>query len=249
LFGSVVEEIDYSNEVSPNARGWTPAELLAAEKAALGFYITGHPLEKYLDLLEAVKAAKSSDLPNMASGGRIVCGGIVNDLQIRTTKKGDKFALLRLEDESGGTKCVLWPEIYRKHATILQGDLPAIIKGRLELSEDNPPTIIVDHVQTIEAVAEGAEFLVLRAPKDNDISGLLDSILSVLSAHPGDCDVALEAEIDDHTVVRIKANNALKVKRSQALDESLRKLGCIVTAEKTGPQILGITKNTPDGER
>src|ERR1051325_5263161 len=238
LFGSVVEEIDYSNEVSPNARGWTHAEMLAAEKAALGFYITGHPLEKYLELLEAVKASKSSDLPNMPSGGRIVCGGIVNELQIRTTKKGDKFALLRLEDEAGGTKCVLWPEIYRKHAAILQSDLPAIIKGRLELSEDNPPTIIVDHVQTMDAVAEGAEFLVLRAPKDNDFSGLLDSILSVLSAHPGDCDVALEAEIDDHTVVRIKANNALKVKRSQALDESLRKLGCIVTAEKTGSQIL-----------
>jgi hypothetical protein len=90
----------------------------------------------------------------------------------------------------------------------------------------------------MDAVAEGTEFLVLRAPKDNDFSGLLDSILSVLSANPGDCDVALEAEIDDHTVVRIKANNALKVKRSQALDESLRKLGCIVTAEKTGSQIL-----------
>ena len=238
LFGSVVEEIDYSNEVSPNARGWTQAELLTAEKTALGFYITGHPLEKYLELLETVKASKSSDLPNMTSGGRIVCGGIVNDLQIRTTKKGDKFALLRLEDESGGTKCVLWPEIYRKHAAILQSDLPAIIKGRLELSEDNPPTIIVDHVQTMDAVAEGSEFLVLRAPMDNDFSGLLDSILSVLSAHPGDCDVALEAEIDDHTLVRIRANNALRVKRSQALNESLRRLGCMVTAEKTGSQIL-----------
>ena len=238
LFGSVVEEIDYTNEVSRSAKGWTPAELLAAEKAALGFYITGHPLEKYLDLLEGVKASKSSDLPNMSSGIRIVCGGIINDLQIRTTKKGDKFALLRLEDESGGTKCVLWPEIYRKHVTILQSDLPAIIKGRLELSEDNPPTIIVDQVQTMDAVAEGAEFLVLRAPKDNDFSGLLDSVLSILSAHPGDCDVALEAEIDDQTVVRIKANTALRVKRSQALDESLRRLGCIVTAEKTGSQIL-----------
>src|SRR5215470_15727748 len=237
LFGAVNDEIDYANEVPRNAKGWSAAELLTAEKTALGFYITGHPLEKYLELLETVKASRSSDLPNMPSGGRIVCGGIVNDLQIRTTKKGDKFALLRLEDEAGGTKCVLWPEIYRKHAAILQSDLPAIIKGRLELSEDNPPTIIVDHVQTMDAVAEGAEFLVLRAPKDNDFSGLLDSILSVLSAHPGDCDVALEAEIDDYTVVRIKANNALRVKRSQALDESLRKLGCIVTAEKMGSQI------------
>jgi DNA polymerase-3 subunit alpha len=237
LFGSAPDEIDYANEVSPNAKGWTQAEVLAAEKAALGFYITGHPLEKYLDLLEGVKASKSSDLPHIASGSRIVCGGIINDLQIRTTKKGDKFALLRLEDESGGTKCVLWPEIYRKHGTILQSDLPAIIKGRLELSEDNPPTIIVDQVQTMDAVAEGSEFLVLRTPKTEDFSGLLDSILSILSAHPGDCDVALEAEIADNTLVRIKANTALRVKRSQDLDQSLRKIGCVVTAEKAAAQI------------
>jgi DNA polymerase-3 subunit alpha len=232
LFGSVPEEIDYANEVSPTAKGWTPTELLAAEKAALGFYITGHPLEKYLDLLDGVKATKSSDLPNVSSGSRIVCGGIVSDLQIRTTKKGDKFALLKLEDESGGTKCVLWPEIYRKHAAMLHSDLPAIIKGRLELSEDNPPTIIVDQVQTMEAVADGAEVMVLRTPRSDDSSLVLDSILSVLSLHPGDCDVALEAQIDDETIVRIKANTAIRVKRSAILDAELRKIGCIVTAEK-----------------
>ncbi|HSB27712.1 MAG TPA: DNA polymerase III subunit alpha, partial [Pyrinomonadaceae bacterium] len=236
LFGSVIEEIDYANEVARNAKGWTSAEMLAAEKAALGFYITGHPLEKYLDLLEQVKASRSSDLPNLASGSRIVCGGIVSELQIRTTKKGDKFALMRLEDEAGGTKCVLWPEVFRKHAAVLQSELPAIVKGRLELSEDNPPTIIVDQIQTMDAVAEGAEFLVLRSPRDNDFSALLDSILSVLSANPGECDVALEAQIDDQTLVRIKANPALRIKRSPALEESLKKIGCSLTTEKVSTQ-------------
>ena len=79
--------------------------------------------------------------------------GIISDLQTRTTKKGDKFALLRLEDEAGGTKCVLWPEVYRKYSTLLQNDLPVVIIGRLELSEDNPPTIIVDQVQSIDAAS------------------------------------------------------------------------------------------------
>ena len=43
LFGGMPEEIDYANELSPTAKGWTSSEMLAAEKAALGFYITGHP--------------------------------------------------------------------------------------------------------------------------------------------------------------------------------------------------------------
>jgi len=232
LFGTVPDEVDYANEIAPNAKGWSTAEMLAAEKAALGFYITGHPLERHFELLQSLKAAKSTELPSLATGSKVVAGGIIGDLQIRTTKKGDKFALLRLEDEAGGTKCVLWPEVYRKHAGVLQNDLPAIIKGRLELSEDNPPTIIVDHVQTMEAASENTEFVVLRAPKQDDFTALFDSILSVLSSSPGDCDVAVEAQVNEDTIVRIRANPALRIKRSVQLEDSLKQLGCQVNVEK-----------------
>ena len=232
LFGTVPDEVDYANEIAPNAKGWSTAEMLAAEKAALGFYITGHPLERHFELLQSLKAAKSTELPSLTTGSKVVAGGIIGDLQIRTTKKGDKFALLRLEDEAGGTKCVLWPEVYRKHAGVLQNDLPAIIKGRLELSEDNPPTIIVDHVQTMEAASENTEFVVLRAPKQDDFTALFDSILSVLSSSPGDCDVAVEAQVNEDTIVRIRANPALRIKRSVQLEDSLKQLGCQVNVEK-----------------
>ena len=78
--------------------------------------------------------------------------------RLRTTKKGDKFALFRLEDEAGSTKCVLWPEVYRKHSALAQNELPAIVIGKLELSEDNPPTIIVDQLQSIDAAEKATSF-------------------------------------------------------------------------------------------
>jgi DNA polymerase-3 subunit alpha len=208
---------------------------LAAEKTALGFYITGHPLESYVEVLQNLKATRSSDLASLNSGSRVTLGGIIADLQLRTTKKGDKFALLRLEDEAGGTKCVLWPEVYRKHAALLQNDLAVVTTGRLELSEDNPPTIIVDQVQSMEAILKNNEFVVLRTPQHNDLPALLDTILSLLSAHPGNCDVALETVVDDQTVVRIKANSALRISRSRELEQSLRQLGCAVSIEKATP--------------
>ena len=65
LFGAMPEEIDFANEMSPKAKGWTSSEMLAAEKAALGFYITGHPLERYIEILQSVKAVKSSELPEL----------------------------------------------------------------------------------------------------------------------------------------------------------------------------------------
>jgi DNA polymerase-3 subunit alpha len=231
LFGAMPEEIDYAHEISPSLKGWTAVEMLAAEKAALGFYISGHPLERYLEVLQNVKAVGSAELPSLNTGARVTCGGIISDLQMRTTKKGDKFALLRLEDEAGGTKCVLWPEVYRKHSALLQNDAAMVIIGRLELSEDNPPSIIVDQVQSIDAASRVNEFLVLRAPQSDDLLGLCDSILDVLNAHPGDCDVTFEAMTGNGAVVRIRANNALRVKRSNELEEALQKLGCVVRIE------------------
>src|SRR5262245_60632740 len=176
------EEIDFANELSPTAKGWTSSEMLAAEKAALGFYITGHPLERYLDVLQNLKALGSSELAESNTGVRVTSGGIIGDVQIRTTKKGDKFALFRLEDEAGSTKCVLWPDGYRKHSALVQNELPAIVVGRLELSEDNPPTIIVDQLQSIDGAAKNNEFLVLRTPAHEDFSTLCDSILTLLSS-------------------------------------------------------------------
>ena len=231
LFGEMPQEIDYANELSPSAKGWTLSEALAAEKAALGFYISGHPLERHLDTLQRVKAIKSSELAELTSGIRVTTGGIIGDLQIRTTKKGDKFALFRLEDEAGSTKCVLWPESYRKHAAVAQNEVPAIVIGKLELSEDNPPTIIVDQVQSIDAAEKSNEFLVLRTPQHDDFTTLCDSILTLLSTNPGDCEVTMEALIDDGTVVRIKPNNALRVRRSAELEQALRDLGCGVRFE------------------
>jgi len=237
LFGDMPQEIDYANELSPAAKGWTLSEMLAAEKAALGFYITGHPLERYLDTLQRLKAVKSSELAELTSGIRVTSGGIIGDLQIRTTKKGDKFALFRLEDEAGGTKCVLWPEGYRKHAALAQNELPAIVIGKLELSEDNPPTIIVDQIQSLDAAERGNEFLVLRTPQHDDFTGLCDSILTLINLNPGDCEVAFETLIGDGTLVRIRPNDALRVKRSGELEKALKELGCAVTVETNRKEV------------
>ena len=131
---------------------------------------------------------------------------------------------------------MLWPEGYRKYSAVAQNELPVIVIGKLELSEDNPPTIIVDQVHSIDAKERGNEFLVLRAPKHDDFSTLCDSILTLLSANPGDCEVAIEALIEEGTVVRVKPNNALRVRRSGELEQALKDLGCGVSIETTGSQ-------------
>jgi DNA polymerase-3 subunit alpha len=232
LFGSEPEDSGFVEQPASTGVPWTPSQSLLAEKAALGFYITGHPLGAYSDLLQSSRAVKSVDLSTLTSGSRISVGGIINDLQPRTTKKGDRFALLRLEDEAGGTKCVLWPEVYRKYSVLLKNELPVLITGRLELSEDNPPSIIADQVQGLDDVAKAKELIVLRVPAADDTEGLFDSILHVINTHSGGCEVVLETSIDANLLVRVKVNSTLRVERSERLETAFRNVGCGLKVEK-----------------
>ena len=232
LFGTSLEDSDYVEQLPPAAVPWTRSQLLLAEKAALGFFITGHPLGNYADLLQASKAVKSIELPNLSSGIRISIGGIINDLQPRTTKRGDRFALLRLEDEAGGTKCVLWPESYRKHSALLRNELPVLITGRLELGEDNPPSVIVDQVQSLDEILKAKELVILRVPHSDDPAQLFDSILHLINTHPGNCDVALETSVKVDLIVRVKVSSSLRVERSEKFELALRKVGCGLKVER-----------------
>jgi DNA polymerase-3 subunit alpha len=232
LFASVSEDSGVVEQVAPAATPWTRSQLLLAEKAALGFYVTSHPLAGYADAVQASKALKSIDLLTMSSGSRVTVAGIVGDLQPRTTKKGDRFALLRLEDEGGGTKCVLWPETYRKFSVLVKNDLPALVTGRLEISEDSPPSIIVDQVQSLDDKLRARELMVLRLPTPEDPAQVFDGILHLINTHPGTCDIALEAALDDGLVVRIKVNSSLRLERSEKLETALKQMGCGLKVER-----------------
>ena len=230
--GSVDSDLD---QLPTGGTVWTRTQLLAAEKGALGFYITSHPLEEYVEVLRQVGAVRSVELPTLVSGSRVSVGGIISDLQARTTKKGDRFALFRIEDEAGGTKCVAWPEIYRRHITVLQPELAALVTGRLELSDDNPPSIIVDQVQGLDGIAAlKTKSIVIRIPARKD-PALCDGILDILNRHPGAYEVLLEKAVEPNLLVRVRANTAVRVQNSETLVSDLKQLGCAVEVADKPP--------------
>ncbi|MGI8835023.1 MAG: DNA polymerase III subunit alpha [Pyrinomonadaceae bacterium] len=232
LFAAVADDCDEGEKLAPAATPWTRSQLLLAEKAALGFYVTSHPLSNYAHALQASKALKSVDLATMASGSRVTVGGIITDVQPRTTKKGDRFALLRLEDEGGGTKCVLWPETYRKFSAVARNELAVLISGRLEITEDGPPSIIVDQVQSLDEMLKAKELMVLCLPQPEDPGQVFDGILHLINTHPGTCDIALEASLAGGILVRIKVNSSLRLERSEKIETALKQMGCRLKIEK-----------------
>jgi len=115
---------------------------------------------------------------------------------------------------------------------IVRNDLPALVSGRLEISEDSPPSIIVDQVQSLDEMLKAKELVVLRLPQPENLADVFDGILHLINTHPGNCDIALEAALDDGLLVRIKVSSSLRLERSEKLETALKQMGCGLRVEK-----------------
>jgi DNA polymerase-3 subunit alpha len=132
------------------AAPWSHKELLANEKAAIGFYVSGHPLEDFLEKIEQLKCGTVADLTSAGPEARVRLAGVVSDFTVRNTKKGDKYAYFRLEDLSGATiKCVLWPEAFKSKGRDAANDALLLVTGRLDDS-DSASTVVCDEVYLLE---------------------------------------------------------------------------------------------------
>src|SRR5213080_3629106 len=231
LFGGVeVPETDSATDL-PRAKSWSAPEMLAAEKKALGFYITGHPLDAHFETISKLGAVSSAELSQQESGSRTGIAGLVIDLQLRTTKKGDRFAIFRLEDQAGSVKCVVWPEPYRRHSAMIAEEATILVNGRAEISDEGTTTIIAETlIELNRAVQHKARELVIRLPAAPDYAQLCESIKSLLEQAKGDCDVFVEL-ISEGKLVRMRAHPALKVQGSKEIEAALHRLNCEVRWE------------------
>jgi len=228
LFTAGYEDSIDVQEQLPHAEPWTHSALLASEKLAIGFYITGHPLENYGEILKELNALKSADLLGLERGARVNLGGIVTDLQIKTTKKGGRFGLIRIEDREGGVKCVLWPEVFGKFESIVKNDAALLIRGKLE-PEDSSATIIVDEVVRLDDVLQkNARSVVVRLPAKNEYEPFLNQLFKLFDEHKGDCEIVLEMLVDGNMLVRARPHSALRVRGSLELESALHSQGCKV---------------------
>ncbi len=117
----------------PEIEIWSPKQLLAFEKEALGFYVSGHPLDRYRGDLQRYASATTADF---AAGRRGVgdgsIGGIVSQYREMITKKGDKMARFMLEDAEGTLEVIAFPKTFEKVRHVLVSDEPILCSGAIK---------------------------------------------------------------------------------------------------------------------
>jgi DNA polymerase-3 subunit alpha len=201
---------------------WSQQELLKGEKETLGFYISGHPLSRYENVLKDFANADVDKLSGMEHGSQVSIGGMVLDLNVRVTKKGDKFALFQLEDWLGSVKVVAWPEPFGKASSTIQNEAAILVRGRLEIDDGGAMTVIADEISPLENIRErSAKSVVIHIPGDSVDSQKLDRLHGFLDEHRGESAVIFALEFPDGNIVRVRPNRFVKVKVTPQLGESL----------------------------
>lgn len=220
-------------------KAWTHTELLNAEKASLGFYISGHPLEDHLTTLNSLGVQSVSKLSELPHGARVKVGGLVTDYLQRFTKKNLPYALFRIEDIEGNqVKCVMWSEVLSKCSSFIQNDVLIYLVGKLDAQNEGSISIIADEVYQLEgASAKDARALSVKINTD-EIK--LEQVRDALQKHIGTCPVYLNITLQDLSArVKIESSPSFWIKPDKNLELALKNLGCEVEWMNSIPQTNG----------
>ncbi len=152
LFDLGDEELAEAHKiVYPDVGELDREEYLMYEKEMLGIYISGHPLEEYMSLIEKNCTKNSQDFQlneetgtaaNITDGESVIIGGIIVDKTVKTTKHNTIMAFCTIEDLYGTVEVIVFPKDYEKNKALLQKDSKVFVRGRASLEEDRDGKLI-----------------------------------------------------------------------------------------------------------
>jgi DNA polymerase-3 subunit alpha len=222
----------------PDAPAWGEGERLAYEKESLGFFITGHPLERFRAELAQWATATTERLPGLTEAGEVSVGGIIAGLRLIKTRKGDRMASFLLEDLEGGVECLVFPEAYKRVAGRLGEDQVVLVKGKAELLDEGKSRLLVAEVLPLEqAKLAEARYVTVRVPMPSWSRSAGERLRDILDAHRGECPVTLELVRPGAYAVALAPGGAYRVRPDTGLKGEIEALfgpGSLVLARTNG---------------
>jgi len=208
----------------PDVPEWDQKELLRAERDAIGFFITGHPLDKYERDLKRFADATTADLRNREQQAKVKIGGVILTLKLKNSKKGDRYATFNLEDRWGAVEVIAWPETYRKYEAVIHSDEPVCVSGSLEVGEERCQVIADEVMSLLEAREKSVKqvHFALRAERVNEDH--LRTLRSTLTQHRGSCTAFLHLLLPNRTETVIALPPDLKVAATERMVEDVERL-------------------------
>ncbi len=223
-----------------NVPDWKQEQLLAFEKELLGFYVTGHPLDAYRDLLMSAEFCRIAELGTEESPDHhpvddsrrtnaLKLGGALASCEKKFTRKdGKPFVVAVLEDLTGSIEVTFWNEAFNRAAAILETGRLVWITGRLDTRSETK-RFIASEAGSLTSMpgAKGKKNpggfppVRLRFDARRDSIEALERVESILARFPGPRPVEMEFECDGRTVARLRASSRFSVQLTPELADSL----------------------------
>ncbi len=201
----------------PKIKEFSKNAKLKFEKEVLGIYLSGHPLDDYLeyfddfnltsDMLVSEQVEQDSEISDseeeqeevfasgVTDGMNVTCGGIVTEIKKVYTKNGNKeMCILKLEDLYGTIELMLFPTTCEKYKNQLTEDCMITAKGKLSIREDEAPIVTVDNIifwkekeTEEETPQESNKTLYIKFDTKN--TAIYNKVMLILSMYSGQCSV------------------------------------------------------------
>src|SRR5580658_6783261 len=201
LFGIFDDEPSSSSRADdlPDVPDWDENQRLQSEKEVLGFFVSGHPLDKYADKLRnipgVVDTATASEMKPAPFTGRrgqpqepdVAVAGVIVGLKVAKSKRsGELYAQASLEDTVGKIDLICFPKDYAKLCESLKIEVPVLLKGNIRAEEDAAPKIAISSIQALEDVKVRLPLNVrIKVPLENASEATLVELKQLLVDAPG----------------------------------------------------------------
>jgi DNA polymerase III subunit alpha len=188
--------VEIGEPALPPASEWPTLKQLSMEKEVVGIFISGHPLDDYKLEIENFCSCKLTDLANLPNlkGKDISVAGIVTEVVHRTTKTGNPFGLMTMEDYSGTFQFAFFGDDYINFRKYMINDFFLYIKGKIQSKKwSKDPNDLEFKVSTIQLLPDLKETLVKGINFKLALSELNENLIAeiegLVSEHPGKCRV------------------------------------------------------------
>ncbi len=221
----------------PDLPDWSEQERLAREKEVIGFFISGHPLERFRAEVEVFGSRTTATLTEW-SEHQITIAAVITLVKRQISKKsGKEYARLTLEDFHGTADAIVFPEAWSRLNQVIRDDLAVLLTGGYsarDRGEDRAPFVVEAARPLEELLQAGALGLALRwSLPDAPATEALAQAVALCSRHPGPA--PLYIEWSDGNGERLRARSRrLRVAPDEELVGGLRRL--------LGPEAVGFVK-------
>ena len=195
----------------PHTPEWPESLILSSEKETLGFYITGHPLEKFTEQIEQTTTTKVEDVSELEASQEVHIGAMISSLRPLRTRKGDRMATLSLEDLSGSVDAVVFPEVFKRCESLLESEAAVLVRGMLEIEDSGNRKIVVREIRTLDG-PHSAPPVTIYVKLEAMAQDLPVKLRSIMEENPGGSRVTFQLEHPQSYLITLQPRHLGRVK-------------------------------------